>query len=359
MTRARLRDLSLQVGTLPVGPHNAITDVAGVRVGHTTLIADEPLITRTGVTAILGGDYDYFEQGLFAGVHCFNGFGELMGTSWIDEVGLLTSPILLTSTYSIGAVRDAMLADPRCHGTRGRSHQPVVGETNDALLSDPAFRITPAHVTQAIASAAGGPVAEGAVGGGTGMVCFEFKAGIGTSSRVLATSFGAFTVGVLVQANFGSRHHLTVDGVPVGRQIGYDIADSVRRRTDGSIIIAVATDAPLLPSQCKRLAQRAVVGLGRAGGYGGNTSGDLIVAFSTGNRVPIAADEIASDIRMLPNNALTPFFRAVAEATEEAILNSMIAADTMQGRDGNVVHALPLDLLRRLVSSSQCRTEKE
>lgn len=348
MQRMRLRDLGIAVGTLPAGPLNAITDVAGIRVGHETILADQPRILRTGVTAVLGGDYDYFERGLFAGVHCFNGFGELMGTSWIDEVGLLTSPILLTSTYSIGAVRDAMLADPRCHGVRGRSHQPVVGETNDGLLSDPAGRIEPSHVRRALDAATGGAVPEGGVGGGTGMVAFEFKAGIGTSSRLVATPSGLFTVGVLVQANFGARRDLTIDGVPVGRQIGYDQVDSVRRRTDGSIIIIVATDAPLLPPQCRRLAQRAVVGLGRIGGFGANTSGDLVVAFSTGNLVPIATEQIAADIRMLPNNQMTPLFPAVAEATEEAIANSMTAAATMRGRDGNIVHALPLDTLRAL-----------
>lgn len=342
MARPRLRDLGFSIGTLPTGRWNAITDVPGVRVGHVTLVADEPRVARTGVTAIYPLECDYWDEVVFAGFHSFNGFGEVTGSHWIREVGILSSPIVLSSAFSIGMLRDTLLADTFDNGHTHRFHQPVAGETYDGMLNDGLARhVQREHVKEAMRRAVSGPVEEGNVGGGTGMVCHEFKGGIGTSSRIVDCPNGRYTVGVLVQTNYGLRQYLTVDGVPVGREIPYSEIPSVYRREDGSIIIVVATDAPLLPPQCERLARRATLGLGRTGGYGNNTSGDLIVAFSTGNRLPAIDDEIVSGLRMLPNVSLTPFFPAVAEATEEAIVNALLTAESMTGREGNAAQALP------------------
>jgi D-aminopeptidase len=347
--RARIRDLGITIGTLPTGPLNAITDLHGVSVGHETVCFDDPVTVRTGITAIKPHPYEYWDKCTFAGVHRFNGFGELMGMQWIEESGVLSSPIMLTSTASIGVVRDTILAHPGRHGITERFHQPVVGETNDSLLSETySGAIKAENVMNALASTRTGSVEEGSVGGGTGMVCFEFKGGIGTSSRISDTRSGTFCVGVLVQANFGTRQNLTIAGAPVGRLIGYHQVESPRRRGDGSIIIIVATDAPLIPSQCRRLAQRAIVGLGRSGGYGADTSGDLILAFSTANIFPAMPDGVVEHLRMIPNRHISPLFQAVAEATEEAIMNSMTAADSMIGRNGTTVHAIPLESLREI-----------
>lgn len=346
MKRARLRDLGLRVGTLPTGPLNAITDVAGVRVGHVTLIEDEPKVLRTGVTAVHPLDVPYWQETVFAGFHCYNGFGEVTGSHWIAETGILTSPICLSSAFSVGVLRDTLLANPQANGIDERLHQPMAGETFDGVLNDGWHGpVTRAHVTAAMAAAKAGPVAEGAVGGGTGMMTHEFKGGIGTSSRQVDSGHGVFTVGALVQSNYGNRKDLTIDGVPVGRHIGYDVTDSPQRRDEGSIVIIVATDAPLLPPQCRRLAQRAGIGLGRVGGFGSNRSGDFIIAFSTANRLPFMETRIVEGIRMLPNEAMNPLFRAAAEAVEEAIVNSMTMAETMTGKDDTTVHAIPLDRL--------------
>ena len=350
--RVRLRELGLVVGTLPTGPLNAITDVAGVRVGHVTVIEDSPRIVRSGVTAILLWDAAPWTRSVFAGFDRYNGFGEVTGTHWIAETGLLSSPIVLTSAFSIGVARDALLALPFKQGVNDRWHQPCTGETYDGVLNDGlAAPVEAAHVEAAINTARSGPVAEGAVGGGTGMMSFEFKSGIGTSSRVIHTAGQDFTVGVLVQSNFGNRRHLTVDGVPVGRHIGYDITDSPQRRDDkveeskGSIVIVVATDAPLLPPQLNRLARRAGIGLARVGGFGNNRSGDFTLAFSTGNALPFGQHGVVSGLAMLGNEDMNPLFPAAAEAAEEAIVNSLTMAPTTTGVRNTTVHALPLDRL--------------
>lgn len=350
--RARLRDLGIAVGYMEPGTNNAITDVPGVRVGHVTLSLDQPSVVRTGVTAVLASEAPYWEVGCFAGVHRFNGFGEMTGALWIDEAGILASPICLSSTFSLGVLRDTLLADPlRRELGEARFHQPVCAETNDSYLSDGlAAAVRPSHVLEAIDSATDGPVAEGCVGAGTGTMTFEFKSGIGTSSRRVTAGGSNFIVGALVQSNFGLREDLEINGVPVGRMIGEQVP-LVKRREEGSIIILIATDAPLLPVQCKRLAQRAVIGLGRCGGRGGNTSGDIILAFSVGNYINPRSDEALEDVSFLNNSLLDGLFGATAEAVEEAILNALTAAETTFGKEGRVVHALPLDVLQELMGA--------
>jgi D-aminopeptidase len=346
--RRRLRELGLSVGSLPPGPLNAITDVPGVRVGQVTLIQDRPAVVRTGVTAIVPFEGEMWERHGFAGFHSFNGFGEMGGAHWVAESGLLTSPIVLTATYSMGVARDALLAYPELAGHPQRIHQPIVGETNDGVLSDGvAGHITAGHVIAALAGATGGPVPEGNVGGGTGMICHEFKGGTGTASRAVRAAGGGFTVGVLVQANYGKRADLRLDGIAVGRAIGHAEVPPPPRlgRPGGSIVIVVATDAPLLAVQCQRLARRAVLGLGRVGGMGANQSGDLIMAFSTGNALDPDADSVHRAIAMVPHHHLDEIFAGAVEATEEAILNALTAAQTMRGRNGAVAHALPLGRL--------------
>jgi D-aminopeptidase len=355
MTRARLRDLGITIGQLPTGAHNAITDVPGVLVGHCTLIYDEPRIARTGVTMIVPRE-DIWKDNAFAGYHSFNGNGEMTGLLWVEESGLLGSSIGITNTHQVGIVRDALVAWSVERGHEGWL-LPVVAETYDGWLNDiDAFHVTQEHVYRALSNAKAGPVPEGNVGGGTGMTCHEFKGGIGTASRVAETSRGGFetrpyTVGALVQANYGVRHLLRVDGVPVGREIGYDRVPSARDNTSsgGSIIVIVATDAPLIPSQCKRLAQRATVGLARVGGVGYNQSGDIFLAFATGNHLPAEVEGL-HDIKMLPHAHVNPLFDAVAEAVEESILNALTAAETMTGHKGLTAHALPLDELQRIMT---------
>ena len=350
MGRARLRDLGITVGQLPPGRHNAITDVAGVRVGHATIIHDTPSVARTGVTAIWPGGDDSWERAVFAGYHSFNGNGEMTGTIWIEEQGLLASPFCITNTHSVGVVRDALVAYAVKHKVPQEWHLPVTAETYDGWLSDAeSFPVTQAHAFAALDTAASGPVAEGNVGGGTGMICHAFKGGIGTASRQVATADGRYTVGALVQANYGDRSLFRVDGVPVGREIGRDI---VPHHDDlatpgGSIIVVLATDAPLLPIQCKRLARRATTGLAWVGGIGSNGSGDIFLAFSTGNRVSRGTRIV--DVRMVAPDQMTPLFQAAAEATEEAILNAVTAAETMTGFQGRTVHALPLDRLQEVM----------
>lgn len=364
----RTRDLGITIGRGLPGPGNAITDVPGVRVGQTTLIeGDGPLVRgwgpiRTGVTVVVPRLPDDEREPVFAGCHVLNGNGELTGLDWVRESGMLTSPIAITNTHSVGVVRDALVE--AAVGAGGAAAEdwslPVVGETYDGLLNDMnGFHVRREHVFAALATASTGPVAEGGVGGGTGSVCHEFKGGIGTASRVIPEALGGYTVGVLVQANYGKRDWLRVDGVPVGAAIGtgvvpgaYDTARARSRSTptpgSGSIIVVVATDAPLLPHQCRRLAQRPGLGIARVGGTGGHTSGDLFIAFATGNRLPLGRDETSPldyDVRAVGDRVIDALFDGVIEATEEAIVNALVAATTMVGRDGVTAYALPHDRL--------------
>lgn len=349
MTRARLRDLGITPGVLPPGPLNAITDVPGVLVGHTTLHYDEPRIARTGVTMIVPRDGAIWTDHVFGGVFSFNGYGEMTGLPWIEEAGLIGAPIALTNTHQVGLVRDALVEYATAHNYYDSFLLPTVAETYDGWLNDiNAFHVQREHVFAAIEAASGGPVAEGNVGGGTGMVCHEFKGGIGTASRVTTIGGTTYTTGALVQANYGGREQLRVAGLPVGRAIG---AEQValpwpRKAESGSIIVVIATDAPLLPVQCKRLARRATVGLARVGGVGYNGSGDIFLAFATGNALPAGSDEVR-DLRMLPNQRMNPLIDATAEAVEEAILNALTAAETLTGYQGRTAHALPLDTLQQ------------
>ncbi len=364
--RARARELGIIVGRLEPGRFNAITDVPGVRAGHTTLVmGDGPLTVgrgpvRTGVTVVVPREQDIGTHPVAAGYNVLNGNGEMTGTIAIEELGVINTPIAITNTHSVGVVRDALIAYDVRHGPRTYTagwSLPVVAETYDGLLSDiDGMHIRPEHVFAAMDAAASGPVAEGCVGGGTGMICHGFKGGIGTSSRVLPTRWGSWVVGVLVQANHGQRALLRVDGVPVGRQVTPDIVPLPGiPEGAGSIIVVVATDAPLLPSQCRRLAQRATLGVARTGGLGENSSGDIFVAFSTANEWTANSDNPAAPltIQMLANDAISPLFEAVADATEEAIMNALCAATTMTGIDGRVAYAIPHELLRATTTSAQ------
>ena len=328
----RARDLAIAIGDGTPAPLNAITDIAGVLVGHTTLIEGDAV--RTGVTMIVPP-----ETPVFAGCHRLNGNGELTGLEWVRESGLLTTPIGITNTFSVGVVRDAIAAES---ADEDAWSLPVVGETFDGFLNDiRGQHIMKEHASAALRNAREGEVDEGNVGGGTGMICHEFKGGIGTSSRTVKD----YVVGVLVQANYGRRERFRVDGVPVGKLIGDRIPLPQSPNGDwGSIIGVVATDAPLLPHQCDRLAQRAGLGVGRMGGTAAHSSGDLFFAFATGNRQLDGEGEVP--LRMLSDTEITPFYDAVIEATEEAILNAMLGAETMTGRDGNTVYALEPELLR-------------
>ena len=355
----RYRDLGLTVGQLPPGPLNAITDVEGVSVGMTTLIEGEgPLEVgrgpvRTGVTVIVPHPAIGAEP-VFAGCHRLNGNGELTGLEWIRESGQLTTPVALTNTHSVGVVRDALVAAE----LRGRADLtaywslPVVGETYDGALNDiNGMHVRPEHLFAALDSAVSGPVPEGGVGGGTGMICHDFKGGTGTASRAV----GGWTVGALVQANYGRRERLTVDGVPVGREIPvaavpspWDEEERLRRPIEpgmGSIIVILATDAPMLPHQLERLAQRAGLGIARAGGAGEHSSGDIFLAFSTANRGALQSyktdgESTPVDVSMIPDGSISELFWGAIEATEEAILNALVAAETMVGRDGITAHRL-------------------
>ncbi len=370
----RARDHGIALGRLDPGPSNAITDVAGVRVGHTTLIrGDGPRVVgegpvRTGVTVVVPHDGDAFVEPVFAGCHRLNGNGELTGLEWVRESGFLTSPIAITNTHSVGVVHDALLVHAvRAHGPHADFWSlPVVGETFDGVLNDiNGFHVRAEHLDAALEAATGGPVAEGAVGGGTGMICHEFKGGIGTSSRVVPADAGGFTVGALVQANYGRRDLLRVDGVPVGEAIPtaevpspWDAAAALARARGaagggslaagaGSIIVVLATDAPLMPHQCERLAQRAGLGIARMGGIGSTGSGDIFIAFATGNRgLPGPSPDhavdtpVVLDVRMLEDSRITPLFLAAVEAVEEAIVNALLVAGTMTGADGITAHGL-------------------
>jgi D-aminopeptidase len=351
--KPRARDLGVPFSGTP-GPLNAVTDVAGVEVGHTTIVEGSgPLVVgrgpiRTGVTAVWPRGKTW--QPVFAGWFAGNGFGEMTGAPWLVEGGVLGGPVMITGTYSVGVVRDAV--NSWFHEVARMEipwHQPVVGETSDAFLNDGLGQhVTKAHVFQALNAARTGPVPEGNVGGGTGMVAHGFKGGIGTASRRVGDS----TVGVLVQANYGTREQLTIAGVPVGREIaGAERLRGARPPADrdGSIIVVAATDAPLLPHQLERLARRIPMGIARLGGVASNGSGDIFIAFSTANP-GAAAESGVTAIAWLPNGDLTPFFQATVEATEEAIVNALVAAETMVGINGNTAPALPIEQLRDLLA---------
>lgn len=364
----RTHDLGLVVGDMQPGHSAAITDVAGVQVGHSTLVRGEgPLVVgegpiRTGVTVVCPRKGLTRDDPVFAGCHRLNGNGEMTGLEWIRESGVLTTPVAITNTHSVGVVRDALIAAELEERTDEDLYwcMPVVAETFDGILSDiNGQHVTADHLYDALASVSDGPVQEGSVGGGTGMICHEFKGGIGTSSRRLADEHGGWTVGVLVQSNYGSRSALRVDGAHVGQVLTTEkIASPLSTFEEdekivpgsGSIIAIIATDAPLLPGQCERLAQRASIGLGRVGGGCDNDSGDLFLAFATGNRgLPRAGSPIRSPatipLSTVPNDRMTPLFEAAAEATEEAILNALLAAGTMTGRDGITAYGLSPELM--------------
>jgi D-aminopeptidase len=351
--RRRLRDLGIVIGTLPPGPLNAITDVKGVRVGHVTLNRGEGRLrpgrgpVRTGVTAILPHGGDLWHDKVPAATWVLNGTGELTGSIWIETQGALEVPILLTNTMNVGRVMDGVVAYMlKRYPDIGISDDvvaPTVAECDDSTLNDArGLHVSAEDAVRAIESAAAGPVAEGAVGAGTGMIAYQFKGGIGTSSRALPQEDGGFTVGALVNANLGRRRDLLVDGVPVGREIA-DLMPVVA--ADGSIIIVIATDAPLDHLKLQRLAARAALGLARTGTFANHGSGDIVLAFSTGNRVPHYPKPVTYTMAVVADAHLDPLFRAAIEATEEAILNALTMATTTVGRDGNTAHALPLDRL--------------
>jgi D-aminopeptidase len=383
-SKPRARDLGVPFDGTP-GANNAITDVRGVEVGHTTLISGEGKLkfgegpVRTGVTAILPRGKASTDA-VFGAWFTLNGNGEMTGTTWLEDSGFLDGPVLITNTHSVGVVRDAVIAWKVKHGAPDMEGYwwslPVVAETWDGWLNDiNGFHVKPEHVFHALDSAHTGPVEEGNAGGGTGMICNEFKGGIGTASRVLDAKSGGYTVGVLVQCNYGRRDQLRIAGVPVGKEIpehpayedvtslhparegigathpAHEVAGSMHPASDkdtGSIIIVIATDAPLIPTQLKRVARRASLGLGRDGSYSGDGSGDIFVAFSTANP-GAASPKGIHDLKMLPNDSLDPIFLATVQATEEAVVNAMVAAETTTGINGHTAIALPHDRLREVL----------
>lgn len=363
----RARDLGIPFDGMP-GQFNAITDVAGVEVGYTTLINGQGKLVagkgpvRTGVTAIIPRGHDSLNDPVYAGVFSLNGNGEMTGTAWVEESGFLEGPIVITNTHSVGVARDAVIAWRIKHGAADSSGYwwslPVVAETWDGWLNDVnGFHVKPEHVFHALDTAHGGAIEEGSVGGGTGMICYEFKGGSGTASRLVsvavvgdrgsanASKHSKYTVGVFVQANFGRRPLLTIAGVPVGKEI----PGSVYKEETGSCIAVVATDAPLLPNQLKRLARRVSLGLARTGTISGNGSGDLFIAFSTANPNVEAADEVTHNVQTIPNDLMDPIFAGVVQATEEAVVNALIDNHSMTGRDNHHVDALPHDRLREVL----------
>lgn len=353
----RLRDLGIAIGTLPTGPHNAITDVPGVLVGYDTVISDTPRVARTGVTMILPRGHQSWHAPVFAGAHSFNGCGEVTGLAWLKESGLLYNPIAITGTPWVGAVWDAMSWYTVTQGFNDSFLLPVVAETYDGWLSDRVGELVGRqNVMNALNDAHSGPIAEGCVGGGTGMICHEFKGGTGTSSRMIAAAGQSYTVGVLVQANYGARADLRIDGVPIGRaipttEIPSGWSEPTYTPGDGSIIVIIATDAPLTSTGCDRLAQRATVGLARTGGYGHNGSGDLFVAFSTGNELVDNRHQLER-INVLPPSAMDALFHGVADAVEEAIANALCAAQTTVGFNGRTAYALPKERMQALIHAA-------
>ena len=358
--KERARDLGIPFDGRP-GPYNAITDVKGVEVGHTTLISGEGKLVvgkgpvRTGVTAIFPRGKNNYDP-VFAGWDTVNGNGELTGTTWIQDSGFMEGPLCVTNTNSVGAVRDAIVAwevEKKFYDPEEGPALAVAGETYDGYLNDiDGFHIKKEDVFAALNSAASGKVAEGNVGGGTGMICHQFKGGIGTASRVLGAKDGGYTVGVLVQANYGKRYTLMIAGVPVGKEIS-DLMPLIREEKEAgansSIIAVVATDAPILPTQLKRLSRHASLGIARVGGIALNSSGDIFIAFSTAN--PTAAKPFTvKKVEMLSNEQLDPLFEAVVQATEEAIVNALIAAETMSGINGNTAYAIPHERLKNILA---------
>ncbi len=357
--KPRARDLGIPFSGTP-GPFNAITDVQGVEVGHSTIIAGQgenklgkgPV--RTGVTAIFPRGKQF--SPVYANWYSLNGNGEMTGTTWVTESGFLETPVMITNTNSVGVVRDAVLkwyVDTNWYGDQDWWYTyPVVGETYDGFLNDIyGFHVKESHVREAIDNAKSGPVEEGNVGGGTGMLTLGFKGGIGTASRVVQVGGKPYTLGALVQSNFGAKRNLHIAGVPVGWELRdtlnteFHAPPSNRRQEgDGSIIVILATDAPLLPHQLKRIAHRIALGVGQVGGRGSNGSGDIFLAFSTANKNAFNRDSTTT-VQTLPNDRITPLFEATVEAVEEAIVNAMVAAETMEGIHGNKAYALPHDLL--------------
>src|SRR5947199_696517 len=366
--KERARDLRIPLDGTP-GPLDAITDVPGVEVGHATLVSGSGKLVvgkgpvRTGVTAVLPRGKRSGDP-VFAGWFTLNGNGEMTGTTWLEESGFLWGPVMITNTHSVGVVRDAVI-EWLVKQARSLSEYdwslPVVAETWDGSLNDiNGFHVKKEHVFAALDSAHGGPVTEGNVGGGTGMICHRFKGGIGTASRRLDPRDGGYTVGVLVQCNYGARAALSIAGVPVGREIpdllpcrepcggGHELSPGGPADDAGSIVIIVATDAPLLPHQLKRIAKRAALGVGRMGGVGGDSSGDIFIAFSTAN-LRAAVDTGLATVTQLPNERINPLFEATVQATEESIVNALLAADTMTGADDLRVTALPHERLREIL----------
>jgi D-aminopeptidase len=367
----RARDIGVPFEGTP-GPLNAITDVAGVEVGYATIIRGNGKLVvgkgpvRTGVTAIIPRGHDSLNDPVYAAVFSLNGNGEMTGTHWVEESGFLEGPVVITNTHSVGVARDAVIAWRIKHGAADASGYwwslPLVAETWDGWLNDTnGFHVKPEDVFHALDSAHGGAIEEGSVGGGTGMICYEFKGGNGTASRKIeikepkassgqssangASAARTYTVGVFVQANFGRRALLTITGVPIGKEI----PGSVYKGDTGSCIAVVATDAPLLPNQLKRLARRVSIGLARTGTISGNGSGDLFIAFSTANKNVWAADQVTHSVQTVPNDLIDPIFSGVVEATEEAVVNALVDNQTMTGAGNHRVEALPHDRLRELL----------
>lgn len=357
--RARLRELGITIGVLPPGRYNAITDVPGVKVGHTTLVSGSGRLVpgkgpvRTGVTAIVPRD-DVWNHKVFAGGVVLNGNGQVSALDWIREAGWLETPIVLTDTLSVGRASDAVVSwmarkNPQM-GIEDDVVLPCVAECDDSFLNDQRGRhVHEPHVLAALANARGGRVPEGAVGAGTGMIAYRFKGGIGTASRVLPAAQGGWTVGVLVNANLGWREHLRIDGVPVGEQIK-DLMPG-KKPSEGSIVMIVATDAPLLPNQLERIARRATLGLARTGTVAAHSSGDFAIAFSTATDVPHYPEARTMAVTALNTSHISPLFAATVEATEEAIGNALTMATTTVGRDGNTAHAIPLDRLKAIMKA--------
>jgi D-aminopeptidase len=369
----RARDLAIPFEGTP-GKFNAITDVAGVEVGYATLISGEGKLdvgkgpVRTGVTAILPRGHHSLNDPVYAGFFSLNGNGEMTGTAWVEESGFLEGPIVITNTHSVGVARDAVIAWRVNHAAADKTGYwwslPVVAETWDGWLNDiNGFHVKPDDVWHALDAAHTGAIEEGSVGGGTGMICYEFKGGNGTASRVISVAGGdepggkktsrTYTIGVFLQANFGRRPQLTIVGVPVGKEI----PGEVYKQESGSCIAVVATDAPLLPNQLKRLARRISLGLARTGTISGNGSGDFFIAFSTANPNVANPDQITHDVQTIPNDLMDPLFAGVVQATEEAVANALIDNHSMTGRDNHRVDALPHDRLRALLKRYNRRSQ--
>lgn len=359
--RKRARELGIQIGRFQPGRHNAITDVKGVRVGHCTIIkGDGDLVAgkgpvRTGVTAILPTARNIFQDRVVGSGFILNGAGEVSGLTQVMEWGMIETPIILTNTLAVGtcseAIVDYMVEQNPGIGNRHDVIIPVVGECDDSWLNDTAGRHVRAnHVRAALADATDGPVAEGSVGGGTGMVCCDFKGGIGTSSRKLPVEHGGYTVGVLVMTNFGHMVDLQVEGVPLGRILDAEFEEQRRINNYGSIIAVVGTNAPLLPHGIQRLCKRVALGIGRAGSYAAHGSGEIVVGFSTANKIPRETKRMVYRMNILLDERMDPLYKAAAEATEEAILNALCMADTMVGHSGHVAPALPLARIRTLLA---------